>query len=322
MAQYWGRIDGYLRGRDGNSHIGDWDGNRTFDRDVASADRLPGCVRRRAGVQAAQGATRRHGDLRRRRHVERTLARVPQLVRRSSQLPVVWVVNNNLYAYSTPNELEFPVPTIAQRADAYGMPGRAGRRRGRAGGGRGARARRWSGRASGGGPVADRVGVAPVERPRGARPREVRAEGAARGLHDEQGPGEALRGFGCSRASSTEQDVAEIQGGSRRSSRRATSSRRRRRSPSRRRHKGLWVEDGYWRASPAAAAGRRPLTDGDARSRPAPPVTAPSREASAPRTARPRTSSRSPRRSGRRWSATSACSCSARTSGSTVGRSR
>jgi TPP-dependent pyruvate/acetoin dehydrogenase alpha subunit len=24
MAQYWGRIDGYTRGRDGNSHIGDW----------------------------------------------------------------------------------------------------------------------------------------------------------------------------------------------------------------------------------------------------------------------------------------------------------
>src|SRR3989454_9201692 len=30
MAQYWGRIDGYTRGRDGNSHIGDWYGNRTF----------------------------------------------------------------------------------------------------------------------------------------------------------------------------------------------------------------------------------------------------------------------------------------------------
>jgi TPP-dependent pyruvate/acetoin dehydrogenase alpha subunit len=39
------------------------------------------------------------------------------------RLPVVWVVNNNLYAYSTPNELEFPVPTIAERAAAYGMPG-------------------------------------------------------------------------------------------------------------------------------------------------------------------------------------------------------
>src|SRR6184192_3934828 len=30
MAQYWGRIDGYTRGRDGNSHIGDWFGNHTF----------------------------------------------------------------------------------------------------------------------------------------------------------------------------------------------------------------------------------------------------------------------------------------------------
>ena len=38
-------------------------------------------------------------------------------------LPVVWVVNNNQYAYSTPNPLEFPVPTIAERAAAYGMPG-------------------------------------------------------------------------------------------------------------------------------------------------------------------------------------------------------
>src|SRR2546423_2156515 len=30
MAQFWGRVDGYLRGRDGNSHIGDWQGHRTF----------------------------------------------------------------------------------------------------------------------------------------------------------------------------------------------------------------------------------------------------------------------------------------------------
>jgi pyruvate dehydrogenase E1 component alpha subunit len=39
------------------------------------------------------------------------------------RLPVVWVVNNNQYAYSTPNQLEFSVPTIAERAAAYGMPG-------------------------------------------------------------------------------------------------------------------------------------------------------------------------------------------------------
>jgi TPP-dependent pyruvate/acetoin dehydrogenase alpha subunit len=35
----------------------------------------------------------------------------------------VWVVNNNQFAYSAPNELEFAVPTIAERASAYGMPG-------------------------------------------------------------------------------------------------------------------------------------------------------------------------------------------------------
>jgi pyruvate dehydrogenase E1 component alpha subunit len=39
------------------------------------------------------------------------------------RLPVVWVVNNNQYAYSTPNPLEFAIPTIAERASAYGMPG-------------------------------------------------------------------------------------------------------------------------------------------------------------------------------------------------------
>ena len=33
------------------------------------------------------------------------------------------MVNNNQWAYSTPNSLEIPVPTIAQRADAYGIPG-------------------------------------------------------------------------------------------------------------------------------------------------------------------------------------------------------
>src|SRR5438477_9682372 len=30
MAQFWGRVDGYTRGRDGNSHMGDWQGARTF----------------------------------------------------------------------------------------------------------------------------------------------------------------------------------------------------------------------------------------------------------------------------------------------------
>jgi TPP-dependent pyruvate/acetoin dehydrogenase alpha subunit len=39
------------------------------------------------------------------------------------RLPTVWVVNNNRWAYSTPNPLEFAIPTIAERAAAYGIPG-------------------------------------------------------------------------------------------------------------------------------------------------------------------------------------------------------
>ena len=181
MAQFWGRIDGYLRGRDGNSHIGDWQGNRTYRRDVAPADRLPRRRRRRLAYQRAgdgrvamaicgDGAT--------------SNGRWHEALNWSAihRLPVVWVVNNNQFAYSTPNPLEFAVPTIAERASAYGMPGV------RVDGGdvlevfeaardavERARERRRS--------DADRVRLAAVARPRRPRPGEVRAERAARALH-------------------------------------------------------------------------------------------------------------------------------------------
>ena len=122
MAQYWGRIDGYTRGRDGNSHIGDWDGNRTF----AVISHLP------IAYPVAIGAAlvyKRRGD----RRVAMAICgdgstsngRWHEALNWSSihRLPIVWVVNNNQYAYSTPNPLEFHVPTIAERGAAYGIPG-------------------------------------------------------------------------------------------------------------------------------------------------------------------------------------------------------
>jgi TPP-dependent pyruvate/acetoin dehydrogenase alpha subunit len=122
LAQFWGRIDGYLRGRDGNSHIGDWDGNRTY----AVMSHLPiaypvavgaGWAYQRAGdgrvalAICGDGATSNG-----RWHEAINTAAV-------FRLPVIFVVNNNQFAYSTPNEREFPVPTIAERAAAYGIPG-------------------------------------------------------------------------------------------------------------------------------------------------------------------------------------------------------
>ena len=37
-------------------------------------------------------------------------------------LPIVYLCNNNLYAYSTPLELQMPVKNVADRAVAYNMP--------------------------------------------------------------------------------------------------------------------------------------------------------------------------------------------------------
>jgi TPP-dependent pyruvate/acetoin dehydrogenase alpha subunit len=122
MAQYWGRIDGYLRGRDGNSHIGDWNGNRTF----AVISHLPIAYPVACGAALAY---KRRGE----RRVAMAICgdgatsngRWHEAINTSAvfRLPVVWVVNNNQFAYSTPNPLEFAVPTIAERAAAYGIPG-------------------------------------------------------------------------------------------------------------------------------------------------------------------------------------------------------
>jgi len=122
MAQFWGRIDGYTRGRDGNSHIGDWQGNRTFTvmshlpiaYPVAVGAALAYKLEGRDSVALAicgDGAT--------------SNGRWHEAINTSAihRLPVVWVVNNNQFAYSTPNTLEFAVPTIAERAAAYGIPG-------------------------------------------------------------------------------------------------------------------------------------------------------------------------------------------------------
>jgi TPP-dependent pyruvate/acetoin dehydrogenase alpha subunit len=122
MAQYWARIDGYTRGRDGNSHIGDWYGNRTF----TVMSHLP--IAYPVAIGAAW-AYQRRGD----RRVAMAICgdgatsngRWHEALNWSAihRLPTVWVVNNNQFAYSTPNPREIPVPTIAERAVAYGMPG-------------------------------------------------------------------------------------------------------------------------------------------------------------------------------------------------------
>jgi TPP-dependent pyruvate/acetoin dehydrogenase alpha subunit len=122
MAQFWGRIDGYTRGRDGNSHIGDWKGAHTF----TVISHLPiaypvacgaALAYKRKGEERVAVAICGDGATSNGRWHESLNASAVY------KLPVVWVVNNNLFAYSTPNAIEFPVGAIADRAGAYSMPG-------------------------------------------------------------------------------------------------------------------------------------------------------------------------------------------------------
>jgi len=122
MAQFWGRIDGYTRGRDGNSHIGDWQGNKTWTvmshlpiaYPVACGAAL--AYQRRGEPRVAMAICGDGSTSNGRWHEALNVSAI-------YKLPVVWVVNNNQYAYSTPNSVEFPGKTIAERASAYEMPG-------------------------------------------------------------------------------------------------------------------------------------------------------------------------------------------------------
>jgi TPP-dependent pyruvate/acetoin dehydrogenase alpha subunit len=121
FAQYMGRADGLARGKDGNVHMADFRLGL-----IAMVSHLPamlpvsvGCalafkIRKEHRVAVAwcgDGAMAR-GDA----HEGMNMASV-------HHLPVVFIVDNNQYAYSTPNRLEFGVEHLADRAHSYGFEG-------------------------------------------------------------------------------------------------------------------------------------------------------------------------------------------------------
>ncbi len=121
LAQYMGRKAGLTKGRDGNMHMGDMDYNI-----IAFVSHLADNVPVAAGVALkfkqrneknvalcyhGEGATSR-GDW----HEGINFASV-------HKLPVVYFINNNAYAYSTPIKLQMAIPDVAIRAEGYGIPG-------------------------------------------------------------------------------------------------------------------------------------------------------------------------------------------------------
>jgi len=121
FAHYMGRKTGASKGKDGNLHIGDMRRNI-----VAFVSMLADTVPVAAGIGMAykmrkqknvvlcyfgDGATSR-GDW----HEGMNLAAV-------QKVPVVYLCNNNLYAYSTPLDKQMAIKEISIRAASYGMPG-------------------------------------------------------------------------------------------------------------------------------------------------------------------------------------------------------
>jgi len=120
LAQYMGRAGGFTAGRDGNVHFGD----RTLGC-VGMVSMLPDMALVAGGMALAfktrseprvamtffgEGSTA-NGQW----HEAMNFAGI-------HRLPVVFLLENNRFAYSTPNELEFAVDPV-ERAHTYGFPG-------------------------------------------------------------------------------------------------------------------------------------------------------------------------------------------------------
>jgi len=120
LAQYMGRADGLTRGRDANMHMGDLKLNL-----VAIISALAATVPVAAGAALAlkylgrknvamcwfgEGSTSL-GHW----HEGMNLASV-------QKLPVVWICNNNQYAYSTPMAAQMACANVADRGPAYNIP--------------------------------------------------------------------------------------------------------------------------------------------------------------------------------------------------------
>ena len=122
FAQYMGRVDGLTAGRDGNVHMAELRLGL-----IAMVSHLPAMVPVACGCAlcvphsgtssrvaigwSGDGATSRSDW-----HEALNFAGV-------RRLPVVFIVDNNQFAYSTPNHLEFATRHIADRAEGYGFEG-------------------------------------------------------------------------------------------------------------------------------------------------------------------------------------------------------
>src|SRR3989449_3192459 len=121
FAQFMGRADGPTKGKDGNVHMADPKLGL-----IAMVSHLPAMLpvavgaalafRIREEKRVAAGWFGEGAAARGNCHEAMTLAG-------TRKLPMVFVCDNNQWAYSTPTHLEFATEHVADRAEAYGFEG-------------------------------------------------------------------------------------------------------------------------------------------------------------------------------------------------------
>jgi TPP-dependent pyruvate/acetoin dehydrogenase alpha subunit len=120
-AQVWGRSGSPGRARDNWSHIG----SRT-KHIIHSTSMLAGTIPVAAGVVLADRldggdavAVTYNGEGSTAQGIFHEAINFAAV----HKLPVVTIIENNMWAYGTPAELEYSLPDFARRADGYGIPG-------------------------------------------------------------------------------------------------------------------------------------------------------------------------------------------------------
>jgi pyruvate dehydrogenase E1 component alpha subunit len=120
LANYMGRADGVTGGKDGNMHFGDRElgcvGMVSMLPDMALvANGMALAMKMRGEDRVAMTFFGEGSTANGQWHEAMNFAGI-------HCLPVVFMLENNRFAYSTPNELEFAVDPV-ERAHAYGFPG-------------------------------------------------------------------------------------------------------------------------------------------------------------------------------------------------------
>ena len=121
MAELFGKVTGCCKGKGGSMHLGDLAKGMVPAVAIVGGG-LPIATGHCPGLQDEEGEPRRRGLHGGRRHQRRELPRGRQHGR-IWDLPVLYVVENNLYGASTHVSQVMKVPHIADRAAAYGIPG-------------------------------------------------------------------------------------------------------------------------------------------------------------------------------------------------------